>query len=972
MKDNVSDPFTQEVIIGAHNVALVARHFIGTPFDCEITRFEKVEAPLTKLIHQNEDGTFSNDSSRCKMVKGTAQRVPVFGLHGLFEILSASIPPNVAFALGELRPSLPGRVTIAARKSLDRYPGAVTRSRANFTYRPRAGFVLIDYDTKHMPAAIKQKIDLAGGFPNALEAVCPEFGKAGSIMRPSTSAGIYNPASGHRSQGGTGLHIYVWVRDVSDAKRFLYALHDRLWLAGYGWIWPGRAGQGLSRSPIDKSVFAPEHLAFEADPELKPSPKWGELAQEPRPPLVHEGWLLDTCAAFPPLEPPQSKKLKRLVAEAREEVAEECKAAKAVFINEQIEKIVAHGVERDAAQRMAEAWTRGVLTPGAMLYFDNLGAVTVADILADPARFDGETLADPIQQFEDGYGPNCAIFFLREDGSPWISSFAHGGCDYEIKHYCLPVIELQPGEIERTVDQAESALIAARRGLYQRDGLIVSASEVKVITADEREILAQRIEERGEHALVEDLSAAADFQRWNDLKKKFVKTNCTKDIAKTLQDRRLRLRLPILMGVINAPTLRADGSILDKPGYDERTGLLFDPRGTSFPSIPERLTLKEAKDALERLLEPIAKFPFKSDVDKAVALSSMLTACVRRTLRAAPLHGYTAPVPGSGKSNLVDIASILATGQEAGVTAQGNTEEEFEKRLSSALLEGAAIIAIDNCERPVGGAFLNQVCTQRTVKPRILGLSKTPTVTANAFITATGNNLVFYGDMTRRALLCRLDAGVERPELREFDFDPIETTKRYRPEYVAAALTILRAFYIAGRPQQATPLGSFTEWSSVVRDALIWLGCDDPVDSMEIIRSKDPARNALQAVITQWLKAFSTDIVSVAKLIEKAEGTPETKDKVFGSVIEPGAPADPELKEALIEVAGSGGKISGKRLAGWLGRNQDKIVNGHLIIQWQDATASGRSSWRLAKAGRVPEAVEPEPGWNGAGEEDEF
>jgi hypothetical protein len=110
----------------------------------------------------------------------------------------------------------------------------------------------------------------------------------------------------------------------------------------------------------------------------------------------------------------------------------------------------------------------------------------------------------------------------------------------------------------------------------------------------------------------------------------------------------------------------------------------------------------------------------------------------------------------------------------------------------------------------------------------ILGLTKTPAVTANSFVTANGNNLVFYGDTTRRALLCRLDGGVERPELREFGFDPIETAKRYRPEYVVAALTILRAFFIAGRPQQATPLGSFTEWSSVVRDALIWLGCADP------------------------------------------------------------------------------------------------------------------------------------------------
>jgi putative DNA primase/helicase len=112
-------------------------------------------------------------------------------------------------------------------------------------------------------------------------------------------------------------------------------------------------------------------------------------------------------------------------------------------------------------------------------------------------------------------------------------------------------------------------------------------------------------------------------------------------------------------------------------------------------------------------------------------------------------------------------------------------------------------------------------------------------------------------------------------------------------------LTILRAFFLAGRPQQATPLGSYTEWSRAVRDALTWLSCADPVTSMEIIRNKDPARNALLAVVTQWLKAFGTDVTTVAKLIEKAEGKPETKDRL-GSVIEPGMPADPELKQALV------------------------------------------------------------------------
>ncbi len=97
--------------------------------------------------------------------------------------------------------------------------------------------------------------------------------------------------------------------------------------------------------------------------------------------------------------------------------------------------------------------------------------------------------------------------------------------------------------------------------------------------------------------------------------------------------------------------------------------------------------------------------------------------------------------------------------------------------------------------------------------------------------------------MLRRSVVGRLDAGVERPEDREFiTEDPIDTLKRERPRYVAAALTVLRAFIAAGMPEQARPLGGFAEWSHLVRDALIWLGEPDPLDTMERVREQDPKR----------------------------------------------------------------------------------------------------------------------------------
>jgi putative DNA primase/helicase len=308
-----------------------------------------------------------------------------------------------------------------------------------------------------------------------------------------------------------------------------------------------------------------------------------------------------------------------------------------------------------------------------------------------------------------------------------------------------PRIRLRASDIERIVDEAEDALIRADRGLYQRDGRIVSVEVIPAIAAHGRKILIQKISERGDHALREDLSSAASFEKFDARTNDFVPTDPPLNIVMTLRDRGGRLRFPPLSGVINTPTIRADGSIINMPGYDRTTGLLFDPLGVDFPAIPKSPTKEDASTALALLDNLIATFPFVAEIDRAVALSAILTALIRRSLMAAPLHAYTATVAGTGKSMLVDVVSTIATGHEAGVIAQGADETELEKRLGAALIAGDQIIAVDNCDRPLEGQLLCQMLTQGTVKPRVLCKSENPTCSTGAFVAATGNNLILVG-----------------------------------------------------------------------------------------------------------------------------------------------------------------------------------------------------------------------------------
>lgn len=510
-----------------------------------------------------------------------------------------------------------------------------------------------------------------------------------------------------------------------------------------------------------------------------------------------------------------------------------------------------------------------------------------------------------------------------------------------------PIIYLFAGQMPTIIDMAEGALLHAELGYYQRGSMVVRPAMVPVAISDGRKIDAPRLVDVKAHHMAEAFTRVVSFKRFDKRAEEWVNSDCPHRIAETFLAREGQWRLPVLTGIINCPTLRPDGSILDLPGYDPQTGLLFDPQDVRFPALPRDPDRATALRALDFLKDLISTFPFVTDADRSVALSGILTALIRRSLPTAPLHGFNAPTAGTGKSMLVDLASQIATARPAPVIAQGKSEEEMEKRLGAALIAGDVLIAIDNCEEPLGGELLCQTLTQTSLKVRILGKSVNAEVPSNAAVFATGNNLTLEGDMTRRAIRATLDAGVERPELRAFDRDPLAMVTAQRGDYVSAGLTVLRAYHIAGRPEMRAPLGSFADWSRWVRDALIWLGEADPCDTMEGMRGADPKLEALTTVLEQWREVIGMDRVSVREIIERAT---EQRQQLYGR----SEFVHPEFREALLRVAGEGGAINGGRLGKWIGGQQNRIVNGLRLVS--AGVSAGRARWQLevAEAGASP------------------
>ena len=401
------------------------------------------------------------------------------------------------------------------------------------------------------------------------------------------------------------------------------------------------------------------------------------------------------------------------------------------------------------------------------------------------------------------------------------------------------LIRIEKGEIARAVDEAEAALVAvaSTAPILARAGMLVMPIIDRLPAAHGRMTNIALLKPLTTANVIYLLNKhAAVFEQYDGRNKKWVIVDPPSTVATQLLEKG-QWQFPKVSGVITTPTLRPDGTVLDKPGYDPSTQLWFMPdNGLSLPASVKNPTQKEASRALALLESLLINFPFVDAVDHAVALAAMLTPILRGAFDVTPMYMFRAHEVGSGKSFLADLISAIASGQPCPVISHVESIAEMEKRLGALLLEGAPFISLDNCSCDIGGDLLCQITERRTVRIRILGKSEAPKCEWRGVVYGTGNNITYTGDMVRRGMTTNLDARVERPELREFDFDPIERVMQVRGAYIAAALTVARAYITAGSPVVCRPLGSYGEWSATVRSPLVWLGKEDPVKSMDMTR----------------------------------------------------------------------------------------------------------------------------------------
>jgi hypothetical protein len=508
---------------------------------------------------------------------------------------------------------------------------------------------------------------------------------------------------------------------------------------------------------------------------------------------------------------------------------------------------------------------------------------------------------------------------------------------------------------EEEINNAAVAALLGREDVYQRSGALVhvvldsvtggpAVTEIALPTL--REILAGCIEWRR----LQEVEADVFEER---------PTHPPDWSIRAVHAREVWSGMRPLVGVVETPTLRRDGSVLQTPGYDKATGLLYRSTG-EFPAVAEAPTLEDAERARDELLEVVNDFPFAAKAHRAAWMALVLTVFARTAIDGCvPMAALDAATPGTGKGMLSDVLSILATGRDASKTPLPSDDDEMRKRITSLLVEGEMLIFLDNIARPLGYPSLDACITATVWKDRALGNNRTITVPNLALWIATGNNLQFAGDSARRVLHIRLESNVEKPEDRTDFMHPLllPWVRRERGRLVTAALTILRAYFVAGCPDmKAKSWGGFESWSRLIASCVMWMGMEDPQKTrIALTEQSDPVRDSLHGVLCGWKRLQESchlapgDGLSLGQVLRALYPAPTRM---------PGPPEPPfyeELREALetmVAPIAPGKPPAAQKLGMHLHHVRKRIAGGMMLDRAR--IERGGVKWLVISAGEEP------------------
>ena len=493
----------------------------------------------------------------------------------------------------------------------------------------------------------------------------------------------------------------------------------------------------------------------------------------------------------------------------------------------------------------------------------------------------------------------------------------------EAKHKSL--IRVVAGELHRVVSAAEKELAKSGQH-YQSGGLIVTI-------ATNQETGDPSVVPVNGPTLTKVLSQCAAWEKYNEKHGGFIACDPPARHIAVLNDSQTYAHLAHLKGIARQPYFHeSDGKLVTEAGYDKVSQIfgVFDSRKfvTPEPSVEAALA------ALALLNELLVEFSYALPIDKSAALAAIFTAVTRTTYAYAPAFHTKASTIGSGKTYQNELISAFAKPGLTQKVSYPTTSEEATKAILSLLLPAPAVIEFDDMATDwIPHGIINRMLTAESITDRILGVSKTATVSTRTLFLSSGNNVGPVRDLLRRVITINIDHRCATPATKSYKGSPVEAVRKDRGRYVAAVLTIILAWKAAGSPRTnveniATYGGA---WADYCRHPLIWLGLADPATALLEQIKHDPDADALLALMKAWHKRFGS--------------TPTTVRKVIRETFE--LMGDDALRDAICEFpVEERGSINPSKFGWILKKNVNRIVGDYTF---QQSTADGRVAWVVTK-----------------------
>ncbi len=861
------------------------------------------------------------------MDAGSVCVVGASDLNDLVAILD-KLQPNQALGYGiPCGLSLGETGQITTKKELNNYEDKIARDKNHFKFINGPGILMFDCDYSSdcelSPDETRQLI---------LSAV-PELDTAPMLWCQSSSSYILNSATGESHSNLRGQRFYVMVSDARDIPRVGDLVFKKLILNGHGYIVISTSGQMLTRTIIDQAVFKPERLDFGSKATCT-SP----IEQRFDKPKIwnEEADYFDTTT-IKTLSEIKNRQYQTIVNNLKCEKKPEQEIVKSKYIRDRAIEFVKHsGISNaDAEEYIKRALEGGDLSGKFLLYPHNRQPVTVEEILIDPIQWHDTRFADPL---EPNYrnDPRVAWFCSNRAGAPRIYSHAHG-----LHYFSLvpekEVISIYSGHFTSVVDKTLDVMRSSGKIYDYGDFSMarISNDHIYPIGKNDSAYLKDFVERN------------ATYERPGE---KGVMYNCSvpTDVIGRILAKNGERNLPKLNGLLSAPTIKLDGSIIQVPGYDEASGLYLQIKEHEFPVIPDQITDDDILYSTKSILEPFEQFSFDGPSSRSVLLAALLTAAVRSSIKTRPAFAFDAPAAGSGKTLLGSCVSALGGGTGATQPAIED-DDELRKVFTTLLRQGASDIFLDNVIGILDGAAINHLLTAPIYQGRILGQSETISVPNNAILLLTGNNLRIHKDLMRRVLVCRLDTGLEKPYTKHYSFCPLGVIKANRMEFVRHALIIIKGCLERSIADTGSNLGSFEEWDYLVRRSILLvcklikqnpnysnLELSDPIEEILNSSGHDPESATIDLLLRGMHGLYQN----------QAEAPRTIYENMHCYTLNQGNPtimtSQGMIKEALEAINDDfGGKLTPRRFGAWLLNRKDRVIGSLKLVGIKDAKSQG-------------------------------